>query len=52
MTDALKPLPWQEELWLRMTTQVIQQRLPHALLFIGPRGVGKRHFAYALTAFL
>lgn len=52
MSDMLKPLPWQEELWLRVTTLVLQNRLTHALLLAGPSGVGKRHFAQALTAFI
>ncbi len=52
MSDMLKPLPWQEDLWLRVTTLVLQSRLTHALLIAGPRGVGKRHFAKALTAFI
>lgn len=52
MSDMLKPLPWQEELWLRVTTLVLQSRLTHALLIAGPLGVGKRHFAKALTAYM
>ena len=52
MSDIFKPLPWQEDLWLRVTTLALQERLAHALLFAGPQGVGKRHFATALTAFL
>lgn len=52
MSEMLKPLPWQEDLWLRVTSLVLQNRLTHALLIAGPRGVGKRHFAKALTAFI
>jgi DNA polymerase-3 subunit delta' len=52
MSDRLKPLPWQEGLWLRVTSLALQNRLTHALLVAGPRGVGKRHFAWALTAFI
>jgi DNA polymerase-3 subunit delta' len=50
--DELKPLPWHRELWHEITGQVLKQRLSHALLFAGPAGVGKRHFAHALAAFL
>ena len=52
MSEMLKPLPWQEDLWLRVTSLVLQDRLTHALLIAGPRGVGKRQFARALTAFI
>jgi DNA polymerase-3 subunit delta' len=51
-SDLLEPLPWQEELWLQVTSLALQSRLSHALLFAGPQGVGKRHFAKALTAFI
>ncbi len=47
-----KPLPWQQDLWLDLTAQVLQQRLSHAVLLTGPDGAGKRWFARALSAFL
>jgi DNA polymerase III subunit delta' len=46
-----RPLPWQQQAWLELTSLVLQQRLPHALLISGPAGVGKRQFARALVAF-
>lgn len=46
-----RPLPWQEGLWLELSSLVLQKRLPHALLLVGGAGVGKRWFARALTAF-
>jgi len=35
--------PWQEEAWRQLSAR--RAALPHALLFRGPRGIGKRHFA-------
>lgn len=52
MSSVLKPLPWQQELWLEVTALALQGRLAHALLLGGPQGVGKRHFARAFSAFL
>ena len=52
MSLQVQPLPWQQERWLELTAQVQQQRLAHALLLAGPRGVGKRQFAHALAAFV
>lgn len=53
MNEALwRPLPWQQELWIELTTQILQTRLSHALLLSGTQGVGKRWFARALVAFL
>ncbi|HEY0975577.1 MAG TPA: DNA polymerase III subunit delta' [Solimonas sp.] len=50
--DPLRPLPWQEALWLELTSLTLQSRLSHALLLAGPAGIGKRHFARAFAAFL
>lgn len=50
--SVLKPLPWQQELWLQLTSQLLSGGLHHALLLAGPQGVGKRHFAKAFAAFL
>lgn len=46
------PLPWQQERWAQLLGAIAGRRLAHALLFAGPRGVGKRHFAHGLAAYL
>lgn len=46
------PYPWQEKPWRFLTSEVIQDRLAHALLMHGIDGLGKRDFALAFAAFL
>ncbi len=49
--ERLAPLPWQHELWSQLVGW--RERLPHALLLHGGRGIGKRHSdegLYAATA--
>lgn len=45
-------LPWHREHWARITRQYREQRMPHALLFSGPGGVGKLAFARRLANYL
>lgn len=40
--------PWLQESWQRLAG--LGERLPHALLFVGPPGLGKRELAEALAA--
>ncbi|CAM3823376.1 DNA polymerase III subunit delta' [Vreelandella rituensis] len=43
-------LPWHRSLWAQLNALADSQRLPHALLFSGPHGVGKQQLADALVA--
>lgn len=52
VSSGWRPLPWQREAWARLTGQVANGRLAHALLLAGPRGVGKAHFALGVAAYL
>lgn len=45
-------LPWHKRLWPRMIAKVQRNKLPHALLFTGIAGVGKRQFAERFAAYL
>jgi DNA polymerase-3 subunit delta' len=46
---VLKPFPWQQHQWRQLQQARQQQRLPHALLLSGSRGLGKSAFALALA---
>jgi DNA polymerase-3 subunit delta' len=43
------PYPWQQSEWQQFCSQLTAQKLPHALMLTGPRGIGKRHLAEALA---
>ncbi|SDU00609.1 DNA polymerase III subunit delta' [Halopseudomonas salegens] len=49
MTDAAQPCPWHLADWQQ---RVSRQQQPHAWLFSGPAGIGKRQYANALAASL
>ncbi len=42
------PFPWQQTQWLRLRGDIQAQRIAHALLLTGTRGLGKHLFAQAL----
>jgi len=46
------PYPWQQPYWQSFLQQYEQQRLPHAMLLSGQKGVGKWHFAHTIADFL
>jgi DNA polymerase-3 subunit delta' len=48
--ERLTPLPWQGALWDQLVGW--QERLPHAVLLHGGRGIGKRHLALAFGQLL
>ncbi len=46
------PLPWQSDEFERLLVMQQQERLPHALMLVGPEGCGKRILAATLAASL
>ncbi|MCC7516540.1 MAG: DNA polymerase III subunit delta' [Pseudomonadales bacterium] len=47
--QPLSPLPWQAGHWARLVNLQRQDRLPHALLFHGVEGVGKKQLVRLLS---
>lgn len=47
-----QPYPWQAGVWQRLCRQHEDGRLPHALMLVGPVGIGKGQLARALAAYL
>ena len=48
----LHPYPWQLSEWQQLNQQIVADKLPHALMFAGPKGIGKRHLAESLAQLL
>ncbi|MBT8145260.1 MAG: DNA polymerase III subunit delta' [Gammaproteobacteria bacterium] len=46
------PFPWQNDQWQRLLRQIKEDRLAHAYLLTGDRGLGKRAFASAAAQLL
>lgn len=46
------PYTWQSNQWQRLVQLAADQKLPHALLLSGQKGIGKKHFAEAMANFL
>ncbi|MDH5190801.1 MAG: DNA polymerase III subunit delta' [Gammaproteobacteria bacterium] len=42
-------LPWQSSQWQQLSEQLQANRLPHALMLTGIKGIGKLHFAKAFA---
>ncbi len=51
MTDSrlLQPAAWHDTIWQQLSQRLQNDQLPHALLFRGQSGVGKRDFAMAFA---
>lgn len=52
MTDIAKNMPWQKRAWSAVQSRLSEDRLPHALIITGERGVGKRAWAEAVAELL
>lgn len=46
----LRVFPWQETQWQQLQLATRNNRLPHALLVSGPRGIGLDHFSQCISA--
>jgi len=52
IAEVSVPMPWQAQTWSRLTLQLAQDQLAHALLLTGPRYTGKTTLALALARLL
>lgn len=52
MSNPLIPYPWQQPLWQNFLQKLEQQRMPHATLLAGQKGIGKWHYAQAMANYL
>ncbi|MBC7183913.1 MAG: DNA polymerase III subunit delta' [Marinobacter sp.] len=49
MTDIAEDMPWLKRAWQTVQSRIAEDRLPHALIIAGERGVGKRAWAQAVA---
>ncbi len=52
MTDIVQNMPWLARAWQTVQNRVAEDRLPHALIVSGERGIGKRAWADAVAGLL
>lgn len=52
MTDIDHEMPWLARAWQTVQQRVAEDRLPHALIVCGERGIGKRAWADAVAGLL
>jgi len=52
VTDIAQDMPWLTRAWHTVQSRVAEDRLPHALILAGERGVGKRAWAEAVGGLL
>lgn len=50
--DPEYPLPWQLNVWDKITKKYLAEQLAHAYLIQGPAGIGKKEFALALSRYM
>lgn len=46
----MKVFPWQQTQWQQLMASFNANRLPHALLLEGPKGIGLTHFSHTLVS--